>query len=91
MNGCIYRTEDNKCEFWSDYGKGIVSYCDFDDCEEKKPTNADHIRAMTDEELLKFLQDVALNIKMCEIMRTQPMWISIDWLKSLVEDREVDK
>lgn len=51
MNGCVYRTEDNKCEFYSDYGKGIVSYCDFDDCEEKKLSNADRIRAMTDEEL----------------------------------------
>lgn len=58
MNGCIYRTEDNKCEFWSDHGKGIVSYCDFDDCEEKKPSNADHIRAMTDEEIADFLCDI---------------------------------
>lgn len=51
MNGCVYRTQDNKCEFYSDYGKGIVSYCDFDDCEDKKPSKADRIRAMTDEEL----------------------------------------
>lgn len=51
MNGCVYRTEDNKCEFYSDYGKGIMSYCDFDDCEDKKPSNADRIRNMTDEEL----------------------------------------
>ena len=51
MNGCIYRTADDKCEFWSDHGKGIVSYCDFDGCEEKKPSNADLIRSMTDEEL----------------------------------------
>ena len=55
MNGCVYRTEDNKCEFYSDYGKGIVSYCDFDDCEDKKPSNADRIRAMTDEELAEFM------------------------------------
>lgn len=61
MNGCIYRTEDNKCEFWSDYGKGVVSYCDFDDCEEKKPTNADHIRSMTDEELAEFLESISRN------------------------------
>lgn len=63
MNGCIYRTEDNKCEFWSDHGKGIVSYCDFDDCEEKNPSNADRIRAMSDEELadwfIKIQNDVA--------------------------------
>lgn len=54
MNGCIYRTADDKCEFWSDYGKGVVYYCDFDDCEEKKPTNADRIRSMTDEKLAEW-------------------------------------
>lgn len=51
MNGCVYRTTDGKCEFYSDYGKGIVSWCDFNDCEDKKPSNADRIRSMTDEEL----------------------------------------
>lgn len=51
MNGCVYRTEDNKCKFWSDYGKGIVSYCDPCDCEEKTVSNADRVRSMTDEEL----------------------------------------
>lgn len=55
MNGCVYRTTDGKCEFYSDHGKGIVSWCDFDDCEEKKPSNADRIRAMTDEELANFI------------------------------------
>lgn len=58
MNGCVYRTTDDKCEFYSDHGKGIVSYCDFDDCEEKKPSNADCIRAMTDEELAEFITPV---------------------------------
>lgn len=55
MNGCVYRTEDNKCEFYSDYGKGIVSYCDFDDCEEKKLSNADRIRHSSDEELAEWV------------------------------------
>lgn len=58
MNGCVYRTTDGKCEFYSDHGKGIVSWCDFDDCEEKKPSNADRIRAMTDEELAEFITPV---------------------------------
>lgn len=57
MNGCVYRTEDNKCEFYSDYGKGIVSYCDFDDCEEKKLSNADRIRHSSDEELAEWISN----------------------------------
>lgn len=56
MNGCVYRTAEDKCEFYSDYGKGIMSYCDFADCEDKKPSNADKIRAMTDEELAEFIK-----------------------------------
>lgn len=55
MSGCVYRSEDNKCKFWSDYGKGIVTYCDPCDCKEKTTTNANRIRAMTDEELAEFL------------------------------------
>lgn len=57
MNGCVYRTSDDKCEFYSDYGKSIVSYCDFADCEDKKPSNADRIRQMTDEELAEWMYD----------------------------------
>lgn len=88
MNGCIYRTEDNKCEFWSDYGKGIVSYCDFDDCEEKKPTNADRIRAMTDEELATEIvkcrdADDFRKTVLGTRMNTTEEWL--DWLKSPVE------
>ena len=55
MNGCIYRTEENRCEFWSDNGAGIVSYCDYEGCVDKHPSNADKIRAMEDEELADFL------------------------------------
>lgn len=88
-NGCVYRTEDSKCEFYSDYGKGVVSYCDFDDCEEKKPSNADRIRAMTDEELASFLYHLWDNSSWCngccdEECSCEPCWL--DWLKQEAED-----
>lgn len=57
MNGCVYRTKDNMCEFYSDDVKGIVSYCDDESCIDKHPSNADRIRAMTDEELAEYLFD----------------------------------
>jgi len=51
MNGCIYRTGENLCKFYSNNGAGIVSYCDYEGCVDKHPSNADKIRAMADEEL----------------------------------------
>lgn len=55
MNGCIYRTKDNECELWSvDKTK---SFCDIENCKDKKPTNADRIRSMTDEELARILSE----------------------------------
>lgn len=53
MNGCIYRTKYNECKDPNrsmEYGP----MCRFD-CENKHPSNADLIRAMTDEELARFI------------------------------------
>ena len=78
MNGCIYRTTEDKCEFWSDCGKGIVSYCDFDGCEEKKPSNADRIRSTkTEEELMKAIFH-ALNMSR---QYTDSRLGMVEWLK----------
>lgn len=78
MNGCVYRTEDSKCEFYSDYGKGIVSYCDFDDCEEKKPSNADRIReTVTDEELAQEIWSCHVFASFADLL---------DWLKEEIDD-----
>lgn len=98
MNGCVYRTQDNKCEFYSDYGKGIVSYCDFDDCEDKEASNADRIRAMSDEELAEWIADIlnhCENKKPAELCRMscplykccnyQPSDNIEDWLKAPME------
>lgn len=49
MDGCIYRTKDGECTIPNrsmEYGPLCRS-----DCTDKHPTNADRIRAMTDEEL----------------------------------------
>ena len=52
MNGCIYRTEYMECSIPNrseEYGPMCRS-----DCTDKHPSNADRIRAMSDEELVKF-------------------------------------
>lgn len=52
MNGCIYKTADGQCEKFSDKTRNIMSWCVGDEpCEGRMPSNADRIRAMTDEEL----------------------------------------
>ena len=54
MNGCIYRTKDNECDLYSEGGK-FKAFCDMEHCDNIAPTNADRIRAMSDEELALLL------------------------------------
>ena len=46
---CIYCTEDLRCEKYS--GDGVISHCVLGPCSDEKPSNADRIRAMSDEEM----------------------------------------
>lgn len=51
------------------------------DREKNEPqTNADRIRAMSDEELLDFMKNIVANAYMCKIMRTEPMFLTLNWL-----------
>lgn len=49
-------------------------------------TNADRIRAMSDEELLDFMKKSVANAYMCKIMRTEPMFLTLDWLQQPVKE-----
>ena len=49
MNGCIYRTRSDLCmKFTTDKS---ISFCVGKKCPDRKESNADRIRSMTDEEL----------------------------------------
>ena len=50
---CIYFEKDGKCRKFSD--DTAISYCVMGPCSEQKLSNADRIRAMSDEELAKLL------------------------------------
>ena len=50
---CIYFEKDGKCRKFSD--NTAISYCVMGPCPEQKLSNADRIRAMSDEELAKFI------------------------------------
>lgn len=49
-------------------------------------TNADRIRAMSDEELLDFMKKSVANAYMCKIMRTEPMFLTLEWLQQSAEE-----
>ena len=51
---CVYY-DNGKCQKFSD--EKYNSWCDFDQCEHQTPSNADHIRSMTDEELAKWVTE----------------------------------
>ena len=53
---CIYFEKDGKCRKFSD--NTAISYCVMGSCPEQKLSNADRIRAMSDEELVTFLERV---------------------------------
>lgn len=47
---------------------------------------ADRIRAMSEEELLDFMKKSVANAYMCKIMRTEPMFLTLDWLQQPAEE-----
>lgn len=49
-------------------------------------TNADRIRSMTDEELLNFMVKIIGNATMCKILRTEPMFCTLEWLRQPAEE-----
>lgn len=49
-------------------------------------TNADRIRSMSDEELLDFMVKIIGNAYMCKILRTEPMFCTLDWLRQPAEE-----
>lgn len=59
-------------------------------CPQYKPgrilSNADRIRAMSDEELLDFMKKSVANAYMCKIMRTEPMFLTLEWLQQPAEE-----
>ena len=85
MNGCVYRTEENKCKQFS--VGGVLSFCYLDGaCDCQIPSNADHIRSMSDEELADFI--AGQRGWYCDFKDPSEEEYSkvLDWLKATVEE-----
>ena len=92
MNGCIYRTKDGECDLYAEGGK-YTAFCEMENCEGRKLSNADKIRSMTDEKLAAYISDVQNGMiagkekpGFCDICESttfvdcKDCWL--DWLKS---------
>ena len=78
-----------KCENCTKYddcriGSGLIWPCGA--YHPKTVTNADRIRAMSNEELLDFMKKSVANAYMCKIMRTEPMFLTLEWLQQPAEE-----
>lgn len=84
MSGCVYRTADNQCQKYSDPVRNTMSWCVGDEtCEGRTPSNADRIRAMTDEELAEYLSSICYELWKMFVDDPKKTWL--DWLKSQVD------
>ena len=81
---CVYFEKDGVCRKLS--SDTDFQCCVMGPCPEQKLSNADRIRAMSDEELLNFMQKSVANAYMCKIMRTEPMFLTLEWLQQPAEE-----
>lgn len=90
---CVYCTHDLHCTKYAE--PGYESWCVLGPCTAETPSNADRIRAMTDEELAEFMKPYDSGcprwggkepIPCSQRSNCRDCWL--DWLKAPVE---VDK
>ena len=92
---CVHCTEDGYCKKYSD--EEVKSWCVQGPCKDERPSNADRIRCMSDEELAKFIERTMFMVyesvaKVCRIVGYAGQWDSegiireeIEWLKQEAE------
>ena len=90
MNGCIYRTKDGECDLYAEGGK-YTAFCEMENCVGRKMSNADRIRSMTDEDLMRFLLRVGTleNRPWCDDEPCNNRYCSeciTEWLKEEVSE-----
>ena len=58
MNGCVYQTADGQCWKFSDKFTNTLSWCvGVNLCKDRKLSNGDRIRAMTDEKFAETITE----------------------------------
>lgn len=97
---CVYCTDDLHCTKYTD--DNCKSWCVLGPCQDETPSNADRIRAMSDEELAEFFPATASEFS-CppnstnESCRNAGGWFNgcpkcwLDWLRQEVNDGKEEK
>lgn len=85
---CVYCTEDGYCKKYSD--EEVTSWCVQSPCKDEKPSNADRIRSMTDEELADKFEEIQLKTVKAYgnddlLLKGELRGYWLDWLKQEVE------
>lgn len=80
---CIYCTEDLHCTKYTD--DNYESWCVLGPCKDEKPSNADKIRAMSDEELADILKCVP-DYTDCPHGADDCRKCILDWLRQEAEE-----
>lgn len=78
---CIYFEKDGKCRKFSD--DTYISYCVMGPCPEQKLSNANRIRAMSDEDMATELINIIFDL--CEDGVPGEDYV-LNWLKQSVEE-----
>ena len=80
MDGCIYRNKFDVCiKYTTDEA---TSFCVGRNCRDRKESNSDRLRRMTDEELAKFISGKARGFG----EEYEGYMNALDWLKEESED-----
>ena len=74
---CVYCTDDLHCTKYTD--DNYESWCVLGPCQDETPSNADRIRAMTDEELAKKMSGLESFALTCGGGWPPEKWL--DWLR----------
>lgn len=83
MSECKFKTADGECLREREFP--YKEYCVDGPCTHYTSiTNADRIRAMTDEELAEYLDGVCHDLWQMFVKDPQKMWL--DWLKQEADD-----
>lgn len=79
---CVYCTDDLHCTKYTD--DNYEAWCVLGPCQDETPSNADRIRAMTDEELATWITDEVIEPGYFDDEHTYELWL--DWLRKEVTD-----
>ena len=79
---CVYCTEEGYCKKYSD--EEVTCWCVQGPCKDERPSNADRIRSMTDEELAEAFANQCAG-RVCHHRDScKECWL--DWLKQEATD-----